>query len=218
MKTCSHCKEEKPLEEFNNQTTGKQGKREECRECVRRYSRSKHGVAIGIYADQKESCIARGYSPPTYSVQELEHWLVEQPLFHDLYDIWVASSFDSKQRPSVDRINDYVSYRLDNIQLLTWQANNQKNYESRMTGKNNKQSLAVDMLDMDGNFLERFYSVSEAARRFNGIPSNIIGVINQRTTKRKISEGVYQERPAKQSAYGHKWRYSTVPNDNKEIV
>lgn len=218
MKTCSHCKVEQPLAAFNNQATGEFGKRNECRECVKRYGRSPHGLAIGIYADQKEKCVARGYMQPAYTVEDLESWLIAQPLFDSLYATWVQSEFDTNQRPSVDRLNDYVSYTLDNIQLLTREANNQKNYDSRMDGTNNKQSLAVDMLDLNGKFIERFYSVSEAARRFNGVPSNIIGVIQKRQTRRKMPDGSYRIKRAATAAYGHRWRYSTVPNDNREIT
>ena len=141
---------------------------------------------------------------------------MSQPLFHSLYDRWVSSGYDKFQRPSVDRLNDYLTYTLDSIQLLTWEANNQKHYQSKMDGSNNKQSLAVDMLSLDGTFIERFYSVSEAARRFNGIPSNIIGAIHQRVTRARKPDGSYRTKVAT-SAYGHKWQYSITPNNNAEI-
>lgn len=216
MKTCSHCKTTLPLDSFNVDATGLLGRRNECRTCVKRYTRSKHGLALRIYRHQEQSCAARGYSLPDYTEQELEQWLFNQPLFHSLYDQWASTGYQKQHRPSVDRINDYVSYTLSNIQLLTWEQNNQKNYASRVDGTNNKQSLAVDMLDLDGNFVDRFYSVSEAARRFSGIPSNIIGAIQNRTTRVKKPDGSYRYKVATQ-AYGHKWRYSTVPNTNTEL-
>lgn len=217
MKCCRKCKLELPLEDFNVDATGDMGRRAECRSCIKRYTRTKHGVALRIYRHQEQSCAARGYSAPSYTAQELENWLFNQPAFHALYDLWVASGYEKYTRPSVDRLDDYASYNLSNIQLLTWEANNQKNYASRMDGSNNKQSLAVDMLSLDGEFIERFYSVSEAARRFNGVPSNIIGAIQQRTTRVKKPDGTYRTKTASQ-AYGHKWRYSTLPNTNVEVI
>lgn len=216
MKQCSHCKTNLPLEAYACQTTGKQGRRSTCKECVKRFGRSKHGLAVNILSNQKESSILRGYNEPTYSLDELEQWLALQSHFDDVFDHWVESGYSKDQKPSVDRINDYISYTLDNIQLLTWEANNQKNYNSRMNGTNNKTSLAVDMLSMSGAFISRFYSVSEAARQFNGVPSNIIGAIHNRITRCKKPDGTYRTKIAT-VAYGHKWRYSIVPNDNTEI-
>ena len=217
MKTCSHCRSDLPLEAFNYQSNGVLGRRAECKDCVKRYTRSKHGVALGIMANQIESCKARGYTPPLYSFDELEAWLFSQPVFHSIYDAWVVSGYKKGFKPSVDRINDYISYRLDNIQIVNWFDNNQKNYTDRMSGKNNKQSLAVDMLDLDNIFIERFHSVSEAARKVNGIPSNIIGAINKRVRKTKVIDNVTYTTHVL-TAYGYKWRYSTIPNDNSEIT
>lgn len=217
MKTCSHCNNTLPLDAFNNQTSGHLGKRSECKPCVKRYVQTKHGLALRIHTQQCEASKVRGYNLPSYTSEQLETWLIFNAEFNDLYATWVNSNYAKNLRPSVDRINDYKSYTLNNIQLITWEQNNQKNYESRMDGSNNKQSLAVDMLDGEGNFIERFYSVSEAARRFNGIPSNIIGAATNRITRVKQSDGTYRQKTAS-FAYGYKWRYSSVPNNNSEIT
>ncbi len=129
---------------------------------------------------------------------------------------WVDSGYQSNFKPSFDRLNDYVSYRLDNLQIINWSENNQKGYSSQKMGENTKKSKAVDMLDKDGNFLERFPSVRAAARRFNGISSNIIGAIQGRQVVRKNPDGTTRTYTVF-TAYGHKWRYSATPNQNMEI-
>jgi hypothetical protein len=73
------------------------------------------------------------------------------------------------------------------------------------------------MLSLDGEFLQRFHSASEAARHFNGIPSNILGAINHRVSRVKQPDGTYREYTTSK-AYGHRWRYSNIPNENKEIT
>lgn len=217
MKTCSQCKQKLPLDAFDLQSTGKLGRRADCKICRKRFTRSKQGLVKEMLAFQKSKSKKRGYAPPSYTEDELYAWAMGQPDFHELYDAWVESGFQSRFKPSCDRKNDYISYTLDNIQILTWNENNQKGYASQFQGSNTKKSHAVDMLDLTGNFLQRFSSVSEAARQFNGIPSNIIGAIRHRTSKKKNPDGSIRMITVT-TAYGYKWRYSSVPNDNSEIV
>lgn len=215
MKTCSQCQQTLSLDAFDLQTTGRQGRRADCRECRKRFTRSIPGLIKAIYANQKAKSVKRGYQAPQYTEAQLLEWVQNQPEFQSLYDDWVASNYSSALKPSVDRLNDYVSYQLDNIRLTTWQQNNSRGRFDVKQGINNKPNRAVDMLDMDGKFIERFHSISEAARRFNGIPSNIIGAITQRTVTRKKADGSTREYSITH-AYGHRWRYSLQPNLNKE--
>ena len=166
-----------------------------------------------LYTQQKAKSKNRGYQPPAYTEKELLDWMDAQPTFQSLYDSWVAFGYSSNLRPSVDRISDTTSYTMSNIQLMTWEENNKKAYESYLTGDTTKKCAAVDMLDLEGNFMKRFISVSEAAREFNGIPGNITSAILQRVSKR--SNGTTY---TTLTAYGHKWWYSTIPNDNSEVI
>lgn len=50
MKTCSVCKKNLPLDMFNKQSTGKQGVRADCKDCLKRFIRSKHGVINQMYS------------------------------------------------------------------------------------------------------------------------------------------------------------------------
>ncbi len=215
MKECSCCKQTLPFEYFDKQSTGKDGYRADCKVCKKRFIRSKEGLIKECYATQKSKAKKRGYAPPAYTEKELLDWSKSNPEFHLLFEAWEQSGYKSNFKPSFDRLNDYISYRLDNLQVVTWNENNQKGYSDRTIGANNKKTLAVDMLDLDGNFIQRFHSVSAAAREFKGLPSNIIGAINQRVSKKRNPNGTTRLITAT-TAYGHKWRYSTSPNDNQE--
>lgn len=216
-KKCSQCGETKSLDEFAIQATGKMGRRADCKVCVKRFIRSKRGLAKTIYGQQKAKSKKRQYALPTYTEEELYVWLIRQSNFQQLYDIWVLSDYATKLKPSVDRINDRISYRLDNIQLRTMQQNVDRYYKDAKAGINNKQNKAVDMLDKDGNFIQRFHSASAAARQFNGIPTNIIGACTGRVSRKKEVDGSYRK-ITQLTAYGYKWRYSTIPNKNGEIL
>ena len=206
-----------PLDAFDKQHTGKDGRRADCKECKKRFNRSKRGLSMEIFRNQKSKAKKRGYTLPNYTENELFTWLNGQPDFHEIYQAWVGSNYKSRFKPSCDRINDYISYTLDNIKVVTWNENNVKGYADHSNGKNTKHNIAVDMLDLAGNFIKRFYSVSEAARQFNGIPSNIVGAAINRISKKRNPDGSTRLIPVL-TAYGYKWRYSTVPNDNSEIT
>lgn len=217
MKSCTKCEKDLPLDSFDILQGGQYGRNSVCKQCRKQARHSKSGVVKVMYAAQKKKSKERGYTPPNYTEAELYTWLIGQPLFHELYQGWVESNYQSRFKPSCDRINDYISYRLDNLRMVTWNENNQKNYSSRMDGNNLKKNVAVDMLTLDGGFIQRFHSLSEAARQVNGRHANIWGAINHSVVKNKNKDGSVSL-VTRTTAYGHKWRYSIVPNDNTEIV
>ena len=140
----------------------------QCKDCVDRSridrSRTRHGLTACIYTSQRHRSSKRSHSHPEYDIDELHEWLLSQELFHKLYNEWVESGYSSQKRPSVDRIDDYRAYSLDNIQLMTWDENRIKSYEDKIDGKNNKTSRAVNQYSLEGEFIERFHSLAEAER------------------------------------------------------
>jgi len=167
-KRCSKCGEVKPLNEFYKSNTIKDGYYIHCKQCDKNksttYKHTKKGLITAIYRNQKRSSKVRGYNHPTYTKEELKEWLFSQKLFHELFDNWKASNFDKMSIPSVDRINDYKGYSLDNIQLMSWEDNLNKAYSDMKKGINNKQSRAVLQFSVDGKFIAEYYSISNASR------------------------------------------------------
>ena len=216
-KQCSQCKQLLLTTHFNKQHTGKDGLRADCKECKRRFVRSKRGLVKQCFNQQHAKTKRRGYSQPDYSEEDFYKWAIQDPEFHELFEAWELSDYKSNFKPSFDRINDYISYRLNNIRATTWAQNNANGHVARTNGSNTKDNRAVDMLTLDNVFIARFHSVSEAARHFNGIPSNISGAINNRVTHHKNRDGTARKYVVL-TAYKHKWRYSTTPNDNREIM
>lgn len=190
MKTCSVCKKNLPLDMFNKQSTGKQGVRADCKDCLKRFIRSKHGVINQMYS----SCISRtkkkGFTPVAFTKEELEKWAYSRKEFHSLYDKWVLENYPTTLKPSLDRLDDYKGYSLDNIRIVTANTNVKRYYSDAINGINTKSAKPVEQYSLDGEYIKTFHSLSAAARSVNGIPSNINQVIN----------GTYAQ------AYGYKWK------------
>jgi hypothetical protein len=168
-KQCSKCGEIKPVSEFNAQPANNDGLQTYCKICDRKkhveYHRTKGGLIAQIYGSQKYRSKRRGHALPTYTKQELTEWLYSQKLFHELFDNWKASGYDTMLVPSVDRKDDSIGYSLGNIQLMTWRENNNKGYSDRKNGINNKASKAVIQFSKEGEFIAEYYSGKEAFRQ-----------------------------------------------------
>lgn len=211
MKVCSQCKKELPLDSFDKQKTGKQGVRADCKACKKRFVQSKEGLVNKIYSQQKSKSKLRKHPLPAYTKEDLYLWLFSNPEYDKLYTKWVSSGYSTKLIPSVDRLDDYKPYTLENIQLMTWEENSNKYNQDQKKGLNNKRNLAVDQLDLEGNFIKRFHSASYAAREVGSTSRNITLVCKGEPIKRKNPDGSFRMEFRK-TIKGYKWRWSTTPN------
>lgn len=134
-------------------------------EKTKAYNRTKRGLVRRLYNHQLERCKSRKHELPTYSRDELEKWLYEQPNFNILYTEWVDSSYLKGLKPSVDRINDYTSYTISNIQLTTWEQNNSKARADTKSGKLHKATRQISQYTKQGDMITTYPSIAIAARR-----------------------------------------------------
>ena len=80
------------------------------------------------------------------------------------------SNYNKNLCPSIDRIDDYRDYTFDNMQLLTWEENNdkgrasKKNKEQCGTMAKNYWSKPILQYDSNMNFIAKFASTREAGR------------------------------------------------------
>jgi len=159
-------------------------------EAVRRYQKTKKGLVTRIYADQRSGSKQRGHYMPAYSKQELKDWLFKQPKFHELYDDWRESNYDTLLSPSCDRLDDYKGYSLKRLQLMTWGENKRKGESDKKNGINNKNSKAVISTHKITGVEMEFYSTSKAERETKISHSHISAVCKG---KRKTAGGYYWE-------------------------
>lgn len=88
------------------------------------------GLIAKDYYSQVLSSIRRKHPDPAYSKKELIARYENDPLMLILFEKWVASGRDRGIRPSFDRIDNTKGYSFENIRLVTWRENHQKQVET----------------------------------------------------------------------------------------
>ena len=181
MKRCTCCKQELDIGEFSSDASRWDNLNATCSNCVKKRRRTKQGMIKKIYRTQIASSRKRGETLPAYTRQELETWLYAQALFHLLYTNWVKFGYQKRHRPSVDRISDFVSYTMENIQLMTFQQNVEKSGREHKNGTGRGPGTPVIQWTLGGCKVKEFRTSSEAGRDLNIDPSSIIKCANNKS-------------------------------------
>ena len=137
------------------------------KEAKTRFNKTKRGVISVSYYNQKGNSKRRKHPPPRYEFNEFVVWVLNQEVFHKLYDIWVYSGHLKELKPSIDRKNDFYCYSFDNIQITTWEYNNRKGHDDRMNGIGTQgESFCVRVVQytIDGEFISEYFSIGDAHR------------------------------------------------------
>lgn len=169
------------------------------------YDKTKHTITgwfnIHYKRLQQRQRIKFGIDLP-FDRWQLEQWILDYnyDIFFKLFKEWKENNYIADLVPSIDRINCMKPYFFENMQLLTWKQNKEKynNIERRKYGFENckqmvyKTQKRVQQLDMNGNFIKEYNSLSEASRQ-NNITTSCICECCQ--GKRK-------------STKGYRWKYA----------
>lgn len=171
MKTCSNCLVGKPLNEFSKDRKSKDGLCYICKECnknkCKEHSRSIDGFISHKYRNQIDSSNKRNHPKPNYSLDEFKKWVLSQHNWNTLWNNWVESGYKKDLSPSPDRLNDYLPYTLNNLQLVTWKENRDKSHRDVKYGTNIKQCTAITQYTKDGVKIRDFHSMHHAQRETN---------------------------------------------------
>lgn len=170
MKKCKECGVEKCESLFY-------GVQNECKECTKArvarnqrrvgdtYDSTEKGVVRVIYKTQKRNNKLRGYGCIPYSKPELSEWMHRKG-FKSIYDNWIESGKDKDLKPSVDRLDDFKGYSLDNIRLGTWLENRQHQHRDILNGVGTSGARCKPLYKFDDEFniIESYVSYSQAVR------------------------------------------------------
>ena len=178
MVRCKRCNQLKPRIEYRHDKIDYN-----CKSCLSilrtEKNRSIHGLALKMHTTQRRNSKMRNHPQPTYSPNELEQWLVNQPNFKALYDRWVKSDYDRQLVPSADRLDDSKGYSFDNIRLVSYRDNREAYSKQKIAGVAYKQDTKpIYQYDMTGTFIKEFYSITEAVREL-GVISNAVSKVCQ---------------------------------------
>lgn len=192
MKTCTRCKQTKPLTEYSKDKTT-------CKPCsslvTQELNKTPKGVVNMMYTNQRMTSRNYNRPMPDYTQDELRTWVLSQANWQQLFDAWVASDYLKELKPSCDRIHNDKPYTLGNLQLVSFKENlaNQKrdNLKGLHLGANGKK---VRQLNKDGTVVAEHASVLIAMRSIgkDTISSSNIHLVCQGKSK---------------TAYGFVWEY-----------
>ena len=177
-KVCFTCQQSKNVSEFGKQKASKDGFYPNCKICTRQLDinagRTKSGFISRLYKNQKKNATSRGHDVQTYTKIELTEWLNSNALWNPLFKQWEDSDYDTELKPSADRIDDTLSYTLDNIQLMTWNENRSKAHRDMKSGKLHRDvNKAIVQLTKDGLYIAEYHSIMEASRKTGVSDSSI---------------------------------------------
>ena len=140
-----------------------------CKHCIQSEYRTLPKLIRVMYNSQVNNCKVRGQDMGITRAA-FESWILNQANLYDLYADWVMSWFDKDLRPSVDRLDDYETYTIDNIRLVTWEENRMSAYADRKSGANGKVNHKIAVNGV-------VYASKAAAKEVTGITSYTINKI-----------------------------------------
>jgi len=202
-KRCSKCGEIKSISEFHKDRTNKDELNFCCKVCgeIKRlkFYRTEIGFIKNKYKDLKTRGEKRNYGL-YFTFDEFYNWIINKTNFKLLFNNWVNSGYKKDLTPSVDRLDDYKGYSLDNIQLITWGENHTKYFNDVVNLKNLKISKKVYQYDFNGTLIKTFVSAVECSKITGYNKSAIQNCCNEIS---KIS-------------YNYIWSYIELePNDDR---
>ncbi|CAH9012922.1 putative NUMOD1 domain-containing DNA-binding protein [Vibrio phage 249E41-1] len=170
-KECKDCQVSKSEYEFY------QSNKSMCKVCIRKRTNNKYkklgngydftykGVIRVLYKTQKRHQKLRGHGDMPYTKDELKDWL-ESNGFKELFESWEKSGHPSELKPSVDRLDDFKGYSLDNIRLVTWKENRDHQASDIISGKGTAgaRCKGIRKLDKDGHVIKIYVSYQEVRR------------------------------------------------------
>lgn len=184
FKKCCDCGLTLPIENFIKKPSCKDGYEPRCRKCrtIKYNKATPERVVKKLYLTQCNNAVIRKMALPTYTYEELLDWVLKQKNFNNIWDNYVKSNYQKDLRPSVDRINNDISYTFSNIQLVTWKDNLNNAVLAKKQGLLGK-ARKVASYTLDGQLHKIYPNVMSACRDINGKSWGIYTVADKKPVK-----------------------------------
>ena len=132
-----------------------------------KYKRTVKGLLHRMWDSQLHPRTIKLYGEPEYNFSEFVLWvlLTKFDKFGRLYFNWVDNGYKKELRPSIDRINPYKGYNIKNIQIITWQENDDKGKKERGYKRIDKRKVL--QLNKNGILIKEWNSVYDASKVLN---------------------------------------------------
>ena len=96
------------------------------------YRHTKQGLLNRLYNKQLYRTKIKNLPPVAYTFKEFMYWIEQHDdRFLLLFLNWQFWNYPKDLTPSIDRLDPTKGYALDNIQLVTWEYNNEKGNRER---------------------------------------------------------------------------------------
>ena len=144
--------------------------KEKHKEIILTYRRSVDGWILRTYRTMKYHAQLLNYDLPNFSLKKFKEWVLieNKEIFFKLRDNWIKSGYKTYLSVSVNRLDDYVSYRFSNMEIITWRENLLKGVKGKKSIlrlqkiiENNKKE--VIQIDSNDNIINIFSSLREAS-------------------------------------------------------
>ena len=114
----------------------------------------------------------------TFDRWDLEKWIIDNYYdeFTTLFKNWTLNNYNSDDVPSIDRLDDSKGYSFDNMRIVTWRENREKEYATEKH-KNVEQMITVTRVKVariDKNGVKTIYQSMSDAGRENNISTSCI--------------------------------------------
>jgi len=168
-KKCSTCGDFKNIDDFNKDSSKKDGLMNVCKVCKKRWTIAHHRTKLGLlkdmYHDQSTRSKKYYYKIVDYTRTEFIDCYINSDDYNNLFKQWELSGYKKDLIPSIDRINSKLGYSLNNTQFMTWKDNKLKNYkEMKNCDVHNPRYSKVKQYDLKGNYINEYNSIAHASR------------------------------------------------------
>jgi len=170
------------------------------KEYRQRNKRTHSGWLTKVYGRMRNSSKSKNLSMPSFTKKELWDWIPKNK-FQRLFTQWLKSNCKKDLVPSINRLNDYMGYTIDNIELTTWKDNNHKG-----RGSIKVKELVHSKL---GNIAKKMFSKSVAKSDLDGKVLCIYPSVREAARQNKTDSGAIARvcRKEKHTHHNYKWSY-----------